>query len=196
MGRFHAGGIQRLMDMSLHILRAMLLGTAADWRMTWPKSFDLLAASAPIWGRFLRRATAMFVTCSYQCTPRIRRWHLTWKACNRHKFKLVIVHVSEAYRSTGKTRDMYRRSLVMRVRCDWLHKCGMLCIVLAATFPPPLRRYPVCEPLTELSWLPRYVKFYPFHLLSSHHDSLRWRIEGPAPIYWILVFVHEISRPR
>jgi len=35
-----------------------------------------------------------------------------WKACNRAKSELVIVHVSEAYKRTGTTRDMYRCSLV------------------------------------------------------------------------------------
>jgi len=83
------------------------------------ESMQLLAAMrAPIWGRFVWRSLAMFVTCSYQCTLRILRWHLMWKTCNRAKSELVVVHVFEAYRSTGTTRDMHRRSLVVSVRCD------------------------------------------------------------------------------
>jgi len=86
LGRFHVGGIRRIIDIiamktSLHILRAMLLGTSVDWRTTWLKrEFLLVAMSTPMWGRFVWRATAMFVTCSYQCTLRILRWHLMWKA--------------------------------------------------------------------------------------------------------------------
>jgi len=134
--------------------------------------------SAQIWGRFVRRATAMFVTCSYQCMLRILCWHLMWKACSRVNSELVVVHVSEAYRSTGTKKDMYRCSLVVRVRCDTLQTRDMRCIVLAAS--PILRRYSssvidgtqnvqrtswvttwvtVREPSTELSWLPKYVKF-------------------------------------
>jgi len=70
-----------------------------------------------------------------------------WKACNRAKSKPVVVHDSEAYKSTGTTR--YRRSLVVMVRCDTLQTHDMRCIVLAAV--PTLRCYSVRELSNKLS---------------------------------------------
>jgi len=92
----------------------------------------------------------------------IWRWHFMWKASSRHSSAASMVHVSQAYRRTGKTSISYTRIFIGNERYRSFQTCcredmtddtrAMQCIISA--WLPPLENWV----------LPRYMKLSTFYM--------------------------------
>ena len=126
--------------------------------------------------------------CSFLCCaammPSIPFRHLLWKTSNLLTASLLVVHVSEPYRSTPRTTALYTFLLVLRDRLLSLKTCSLsapkVLLALAILFPmscaiPPLASTmdPTQKKTGVLFWsnwcakIAQSVLFYPFNTLNG-----------------------------